>query len=240
MSGHSKWSKVKHQKATTDVVKAQAFTKAGRAIAVAIKEGGKIANPDLNFHLRLAIEKARSVNMPKETIDRAIARASEEEGSGLAVLLYEGYAKGGVAYLVEVATDNPNRSVSLVKNVFERHEGSLAGPGSVAYLFERVGVVNVASAPNLSLDHVIDQALASGADDVKEYPGGFEIVTRPHLLFAVKDSIERAGLPVHEARLVMRPTAPRVLDHAAEQGIEELTHDLMALDDVQRVYSNTL
>ena len=137
MSGHSKWSKVKHQKATTDVAKGAAFTKASRAITIAVHEGGGMTDPNANFRLRLAIEKARSVNMPKDTIERAIAKAAGTGGETLEQVTYEGYGPAGVAFLVEAATDNRNRTVSVIKNIFERYGGTLTGPGAVSFLFTR-------------------------------------------------------------------------------------------------------
>src|SRR3989338_10745888 len=143
MSGHSKWSKVKHQKATTDAVKSRAFTRASRAITVSVKEGGGIADPDKNFRLRLAIEQAKAVNMPKDTIERAIEKGSGAGAAAYENLLYEGYGPGGVAYLVEAATDNHQRTVSEVKHVFDHAGGTLAAPGAVSYQFRRSGVVLV-------------------------------------------------------------------------------------------------
>lgn len=137
MSGHSKWSKVKHQKATTDVVKAVAFTKASRGIMMAVREGGGITDPEKNFRLRLAIEKARAVNMPKENIARAMEKAAGGAAGDIEPITYEGYGPGGVALLVEAATDNRNRTVSVIKHMFERHGGTLGGPGSVSFLFTR-------------------------------------------------------------------------------------------------------
>ena len=137
MSGHSKWSKVKHQKATTDVVKGAAFTKASRAITLAVREGGGIPDPEKNFRLRLAIEKARAVNMPKENIARAIDKATGGGAGDIEQVVYEGYGPGGVAFMIEAATDNRNRTVSVVKNMFERNGGTLAGPGAVSFLFTK-------------------------------------------------------------------------------------------------------
>lgn len=139
MSGHSKWSKVKHQKATTDVVKSFAFTKASRAIAVAVKEGGGITDPASNFHLRLAVEKAHAVNMPKENIERAIARGAGEGAAAIEQIMYEGYGPGGIAILIEAATDNRQRTVSQIKNILVRAGGTLVSPGALNYLFEKRG-----------------------------------------------------------------------------------------------------
>ncbi|MCX6793930.1 MAG: YebC/PmpR family DNA-binding transcriptional regulator [Candidatus Gottesmanbacteria bacterium] len=141
MSGHSKWSKVKHQKATTDVVKSFAFTKASHAITVAVKEGGGITDPVSNFHLRLAVEKAHAVNMPKENIERAIAKAAGEGAAAIEQIMYEGYGPGGVAILIHAATDKRQRTVSQIKNVLERAGGTLVSPGGVNFLFERRGTI---------------------------------------------------------------------------------------------------
>ncbi|MBI5619340.1 YebC/PmpR family DNA-binding transcriptional regulator [Candidatus Gottesmanbacteria bacterium] len=139
MSGHSKWSKVKHQKALTDTAKGSAFTKASRAITVAVHEGGGITDPNGNFRLRLAIEGARAVNMPKETIQRAIDKGRGAGEGAIEQVIYEAYGPGGVGMLIEAATDNRNRTVSVIKNVFERFGGSLASPGAVSFLFTRSG-----------------------------------------------------------------------------------------------------
>lgn len=137
MSGHSKWSKVKHQKAVTDVTKARFFTKAARAIGVAVEEGGGATDPAMNFKLRLAIEKARSVNMPRENIERAIARGKGDGGPNLETILYEGFGPGGTGLLIETATDNKQRTVSVIRNILETAGGSLGSVGSARYLFER-------------------------------------------------------------------------------------------------------
>lgn len=138
MSGHSKWSKVKHQKAVTDAVKGKLFTKAAQAITIALREGGGVADPAGNFKLRLAIEKARAVNMPKENIERAIVRAAGHGSGGFEVILYEGFGPGGAAILIEAATDNRQRTVSAIRNVLDSAGGSLGSAGSARYLFERV------------------------------------------------------------------------------------------------------
>lgn len=144
MSGHSKWSKVKHQKATTDLAKAAAFTKASRAITVAVKEGGGITDLNGNFRLRLAIDKAREVNMPKDTIQRAIEKASGEGANAFEQVTYEGYGPGGAAILIEGTTDNRNRTTSQIKNVLERNGGSLARPGAVQFQFTKEYTVSTA------------------------------------------------------------------------------------------------
>src|SRR3989344_921527 len=177
MSGHSKWSKVKHQKATTDVAKAQAFTKASRAITVSVREGGGITDPNLNFRLRLAIEKARDVNMPKNTIERAIEKGSGGQAGSLSQITYDCFGPQGVALLVETTTDNKMRTVSEVKNVLERGGGRLASPGSVAYLFKRWGILVIPKA-NVTYDTLLTDAIVAGAHDVIEREDMFEVYRR--------------------------------------------------------------
>jgi len=138
MSGHSKWSKVKHQKAITDAAKAKAFTKASRAITIAVKEGGGIADPDSNFRLRLVIEQAKAINMPKETIERAIAKAKGDNAQQLESLLYEAYGPEGVAFIIVTVTDNRQRTTAAIKNILDHHGATLVSPGSVMFQFEKI------------------------------------------------------------------------------------------------------
>ncbi len=237
MSGHSKWSKVKHQKATTDVVKGAAFTKASRAIMVAVRECGGITDPEKNFRLRLALEKARAVNMPKETIHRAIEKAAGGGGGDIAQVMYEGYGPGGIAFLVDAATDNRNRTVSIIKNTFERHAGSLATPGAVAFLFIRSGVLTV-SRDTINMDRMIEAVLDAGGDDVVTTEDMYEIYTDSSRLSHVRQSLEEKGIVIDHAQLIMRPkTLVTVVPEVAERaGV--LVADLETLDDVQHVYTN--
>ncbi len=237
MSGHSKWSKVKHQKATTDAVKGMAFTKAAHAITVAVREGGGVIDPNFNFRLRLAIEKARGVNMPKENIERAIERGVGKAGGEIQALTYEGYGPGGVAVLVEVTTDNHQRSVAMIKNVFEHAGGGLAAPGAVSFLFGRAGVMTVAKA-NLTLDQLLTAALAAGADDVRERDDMFEVYSQAHNTAAVKQKLEEAGITIDNTELIMKPLTRVVLPEDKHRAAEKLIEELETLDDVQAVYSN--
>ncbi len=236
MSGHSKWSKVKHQKATTDAVKSQAFTRISRALTVAVREGGGMSDPDKNFRLRLAIEQARAVNMPKDTIERAIERGSGTAGAAIENLMYEGYGPGGVAYLVEAATDNRQRTGSLVKHEFDRVGGSLASPGAVTYQFRRSGVLLVAKA-GVTMEAVLEGALAAGADDVIERDDVFEIYTKDTTLPAVKTHLEVHGIPVSEASLIMLPVQTVSPGDDVREKNEQLVAALELLDDVQNVYT---
>ncbi len=239
MSGHSKWSKVKHQKATTDVVKSFAFTKASRAIAVAVREGGGITDPTMNFHLRLAVEKARDVNMPKENIERAIARGAGEGGSALEQIMYEGYGPGGVAILIEATTDNRQRSVSQIKNVLERAGGTLASPGAVLFQFIRRGVLTVPK-QGITYDALLSAACDAGAQDVVETTDLFEIYTQDGTLPAVKQSLDALKIPIENTARIMHPTAPISGDDALHVKIDDLEASLEELDDVQMVFTNLL
>lgn len=157
MSGHSKWSKVKHQKAVTDVVKAKSFTQASRAITIAVKEGGG-GNPEHNFRLRLAIDQARAVNMPKENIERAIAKGLGSDAGDLEQIFYEGFGPHGVAFLIDAATDNRNRTVSFIKSIFDRAGGSLASPHAVSYMFTVSDVGERQPKPEFRIQLAGDQA----------------------------------------------------------------------------------
>jgi YebC/PmpR family DNA-binding regulatory protein len=236
MSGHSKWSKVKHQKAVTDVVKGAAFTKASRAITVAVAEGGGATDPDHNFRLRLAIDQARAVNMPKDTIARAIERGGGRDAS-LQSVRYEGYGPGGVAVLVEAATDNKNRTVSQVKQVFERYHGSIATPGAVAFLFEPAGVILIEK-KGTTYDTIFEKAVEAGASDIAEKDTVFEVYAKPELLESVSNKLKNLGLSIENAELIMKPTRTIPLTEDNARTIEKLTDDLAALDDVQQTYDN--
>ncbi len=237
MSGHSKWSKVKHQKAVTDAVKGQAFTKASRAITIAVREGGGIADPNGNFRLRLAIEKAREVNMPKENIDRAIEKGKGAGGQAIEQILYEAYGPGGVALLIEAATDNRQRTVSDVKHQLDRAGGTLASPGAVSYLFSRSGIVTVAKKDH-SMDELTEAALEVGADDIVETADVFELYTNPHAVSEVKKKLEEKGIAIDNAAFIMKPVNPVSVDAAQHGKIDTLISQLEALDDVQQVYTN--
>jgi len=236
MSGHSKWSKVKHQKATTDVAKAAAFTQASRAIAVAVKEGGGITNPNDNFHLRLAIEKAHDVNMPKENIERIIDKAKGGKDA-ITTVTYEGYAPFGVAIYIEGATDNGNRTVSFIKQILEHAGGAMASPGAVSYLFERKGVITI-PVSSVPFDDVFAIAVDSGAFDVIELSDVFEIYTKPTEVMKIRDIFEEKGIHTEMARLVMHPVSSIELPEDKHGIVSEVIERLEALDDVQEVYTN--
>lgn len=235
MSGHSKWSKVKHQKAVTDVAKSAAFTRASRAITISVKEGGGVTDPNFNFRLRLAIEKARSVNMPKDNIERAIQKANAESGSILEET-YEGYGPYGIAFFIETATDNANRTVSTIKQFLEHAGGSMASPGAVSYLFDRRGVITVPL--TVSSDTVFENALEAGADDVVTYDDCYELYTHPEKLFQVRKALEEKGIPVSSFALVMEAKVPISLSPEKNDQVDRLIEKLEEVDDIQRVFTN--
>lgn len=237
MSGHSKWSKVKHQKAVTDVAKARYFTQASRGITLAVTEGGGSTNPDDNFRLRLAIEKARSVNMPKENIERAINRGKGQDGVVLERVVYEGYGPGGVAILVEGTTDNRNRTGQLVKNLFEKTGGSLASPGAVKYLFRDYWMLTVASGP-ASYDSLLESAIACGADDAVAAADGYQIIASQEKLSAVKSGLEKAGWVIEGVEYMREPQAMISVGSAEARGVTDLVTSLTELDDIHNVTTN--
>jgi YebC/PmpR family DNA-binding regulatory protein len=236
MSGHSKWSKVKHQKATTDVLKAVAFTRATRGITIAVKDGGGVTDPNTNFHLRLAIEKARSVNMPKENIERAIDKAKGVGGENIHQIVYEAYGPFGVALYIEAATNNINRTVSFLKQVLEHAGGSMGSPGTVSHLFNHRGVILVSK--EMPYDTILTYALEFGADDVIEKEDVFEMYTKPDQLFAVKTNLEEKNVRVDSFSLVMEAKAVITLSSDHQERIDALIERIEESDDIQRVYTN--
>ncbi|MBI4100371.1 YebC/PmpR family DNA-binding transcriptional regulator [Candidatus Microgenomates bacterium] len=238
MSGHSKWAQIKRQKGTADIKRGQAFTKLANAITIAVRQGGGIADPDANFRLRLAIEKARQSNMPKENIERAIRRASGKEGGDLEEAVYEGYGPGKVAVMVEVATDNKQRTAGEIRNIFDREGGVLGSKGSVSYLFESVGQISVPKKEK-NADDIMLVAIDSGAQDVEETTETVEIYTKPEDLNRVKEAVKEKGLDVSSAELEMKPqTTVAVTDPQMAQKILAFIEKLENLDDVQRVFAN--
>lgn len=237
MSGHSKWSKVKHQKEGTDALKGQAFTKASRAISVAVREGGGISDPAANFKLRLAIEQARAVNMPKDTIERAIEKGKGATAGALQSLVYEGYGPGGVAMLVEAATDNPMRTGSEVRHLFEYYGGSLAGPGAVSYQFKRAIVLKIPK-NGKTFDEVFPVAVESGADDAVEGESSYDVYIYGASDNTVREKLQKAGLPVSETQLIMKPVTTVSLSEEGSEKLVDLVGSLNDLEDVATVYTN--
>ena len=235
MSGHSHWATTKHQKALTDNKRGQIFTKLVRVITVAARDGGDLTS---NFKLRLAVEKARAVNMPKANIDRAIERGSGagEGGSGLMEGIYEGFGPGNMAVMVSVLTDNKNRTASEIKKIFERSGGTLGQPGSVAFLFDKKGRLMVEKKPDTQNE--ILQLIDLGADEVEELTEGIEVFTPANKLAETKSKIEQAGLAVKEAELVFVPKSYLGLGEDLKEKAIEFLETLDNHDDVQEVYTN--
>ncbi|MFL5968678.1 MAG: YebC/PmpR family DNA-binding transcriptional regulator [Gaiellaceae bacterium] len=238
MSGHSKWSSIKHKKGAADAKRGKLFSKLSRAIIVATKEGG--ADPAANLALQNAIEKARSYSMPKDNIERAIARGSggDSDGQSFETVIYEGYGPGGVAVIVEALTDNRNRTASDVRHAFDKNDGNLGTSGAVAWLFERRGVVLV-PADGSDEDELTLAAAEGGADDVSLDGSTYEVVAAPDALTAVREAIEAAGFTIESAELTMRPkTTVQVADEATAKKVVRLIDQLEENDDIQDVYAN--
>ncbi|HCM82713.1 MAG: transcriptional regulator [Candidatus Gottesmanbacteria bacterium GW2011_GWA2_44_17] len=238
MSGHSKWSKVKHQKATTDVLKGAAFTKATRAITIAVKEGGGVTDPNTNFHLRLAVEKARAVNMPKENIQRAMEKAKGTDAQELHQVAYEAYGPFGIAFYIEAATDNMNRTVSFIKQTLEHQGGSMAGPGAVTYLFDCRGVILVPK-ETCSYDTIFGYVLEFGAEDVQEQEDVFEVYTAPESLYRIKTKLEEKNVTIDSSSVVMQAKAGIIVPSEKQEIIDTLVERLEQSEDIQRVFTNT-
>jgi YebC/PmpR family DNA-binding regulatory protein len=237
MSGHSKWSSIKHKKGAQDAKRGQLFSKLSRAIIVAAREGG--ADPDANATLAAAIQKARDNSMPKDNIERAIARGAGAAGEGDAyeTVTYEGYGPNGVAVLVEALTDNRNRTAADVRHVFAKHDGNLGASGVVAWLFERKGVVLVAD--TVDEDEVMLVAADAGADDVRHEGTSYEVTCSPDELTTVRAALEGMGIEVEAAELTMLPkTTVQIEDEAAARKLLRLMDALEENDDVQDVYAN--
>ena len=236
MSGHSKWSTIKRKKGAADAKRGQMFTKMGRELAIAAREGGPDA--EANFKLRMVIDKAKSVSMPKENIERAIRRgAGLEKGDVLEQLTYEGYGPGGVAFLVQVVTDNKNRAVSEVRRYFTRHGGNLGETGCVAWLFALRGVIT-AQTGNKDADALFEMAVEAGAEDVQVDEDTVEIYTIPEDLQPVRMTLEKSGLVIESAHMSMVPSTLAQLDDKVALQAMSLIEELEDLDDVQAVYSN--
>jgi len=236
MSGHSKWSSIKHKKGAADAKRGKLFSKLSRAITVAAKEGG--ADPSANATLATAIQKAKDNSMPKDNIDRAIQRgAGAGEGEVYETIIYEGYGPAGVAVLVEAMTDNRNRTAADVRNIFNKTGGKLGETGTVAWIFERKGsiVVDTSAADE---DDLMTVAIEAGAEDVSQDEHTFEIVTDPSDFMAVRGAIETAGIAFTSAELAMLPKTTVQLEQSDAKKMLRLMDALEDNDDVQEVHAN--
>jgi len=233
MSGHSKWAQIKRQKGVADARRGQLFTKLTREIIIATREGG--SSPEANFRLRLAIQKARDNNMPLDNIERAIKRGSgEAEGASLVEMVLEGYGPSGAAILVQALSDNRNRTLQDVRNIFSRHGGSLGESGCVAWLFDPTGLITV-PINNLDAEELELQAIDAGADDVKVENGYVEIYAKPQDMEKVRAAIEQKNLPIASSELIMMSKNMVELDEKAALQALKLLDELEELDEVQHV-----
>jgi len=238
LSGHSKWSSIKHKKGAADAKRGQLFSKLARAIIVAAREGGP--DPDGNATLATAIQKARDNSMPKENIERAIARGSgaAAEGESYETVTYEGYGDGGVAVFVEALTDNRNRTAAEVRHIFAKHDGNLGTSGAVAWLFERKGVV-IVPAGDVDEDDLMLVAADGGADDVELDGSSYQVISAPDDLAAVRAALDEAGIAFESAELTMLPkTTVAVEEESTAKKLLRLMDALEENDDVQAVYAN--
>ncbi len=237
MAGHSKWANIKHRKAAQDAKRGKIFTKLIRELTVAARNGG--GDPADNPRLRAIMDKALGANMPRDTIDRAIARGvGADDNENVEELTYEGYAPGGVAVLVEAMTDNRNRTASEVRHAFSKHGGNLGTDGSVAYLFSKKGEISFE--PGADEDKILEVALEAGADDVvTNDDGSIDVYTTPEAFGAVKDALDAAGLAAASAEVGMIPsTQAQIDDLETAQKVLKMIDMLEDLDDVQNVFSN--
>jgi YebC/PmpR family DNA-binding regulatory protein len=236
MSGHSKWSSIKHKKAVVDSRRGAAFSKLTRAITVAAREGG--GDPDGNAALENAIRKAREASMPKDNIERAIAKGTGEGGDAEAIesVLYEGYGPGGVAILVEAVTENRNRTSAEVRHAFSKNNGSMGEPGSVAYLFEKKGIILIDAGRYSEEDLMV--AVDAGAEDVTTDEDVFEVITEPAQFAAVRRALEQAGIEMDSAELAYRPTSSVPVEEQQAASLMKLIDRLDELDDVTAVHAN--
>jgi YebC/PmpR family DNA-binding regulatory protein len=236
MSGHSKWATIKRKKGALDAKRGQAFTKVIRELVTAARLGGP--DPAGNPRLRLVIEKARALNMPKDNIERAIRRgAGGGEGESYEEVTYEGYGPGGVAVLVEALTDNRNRTVGEIRHTFSKHGGNLGQTGCVSHLFEKRGVLEF-ERNGIDVDRLYEAALEAGADDVAESESTVEVVTDPRSFESVRDALVGQGFQPVSAGVTMRPTTTVKLEGAVAEQMLKLAEALEDLDDVQSVSAN--
>ncbi len=238
MSGHSKWANIKHKKGKADAARGKIFTKIGREIAIAVKEGG--GDPAVNGKLRDIIAKAKANNMPNDSITRSIKKAAGEmDNVVFEEITYEGYAPGGVAVICEIVTDNRNRTASEIRHIFDKNGGSLGTTGSVGYMFDHKGLLIVERGPGVDEEELMMQALDAGAEDMKSYDDSFEILTAPNDFSAVREALEGQGIVfVSAERSKLPQTTVEVDDAETLEKVQKLLDMLDDNDDVMEVYHN--
>ncbi len=239
MSGHSHWSTIRRKKEANDSKKGAVFTKIAREIVIAVREGGG-TDPSFNVRLRMILDKARMMGMPRDNIDRAIKRGAGDDKDGLVIeqITYEGYGPNGVAILIDVTTDNRNRAVAAVRHAISRGGGTMGNPGAVAWQFNRKGSISVPGA--VDFDKLFEAAVNAGAEDVLQgdEEDAHEVRTEPGELHTVSVALKEAGIPVTDAELVMIPQNEVALEPKSAVQVLKLISNLEELDDVQRVFSN--
>lgn len=238
MSGHSKWSQIKRQKGVADIKRGATFTKLANAITIATREGGG-GDPASNFKLRLAMDQARAVNMPKDNIQRAIDRGlGKGDAAALETVTYEGYAPGKVALIITAATDNKNRTTPEVKNTLEKSGGTFASQGAVSWMFADCGLI-VVPKNGKTFDEIFELAVDAGAEDVEDSGNAVEIYTKPNEVEVVKRSLEEKGVVAESAELSKKPTTVTgIADEEVVNKVMSTIEKLEELDDVQKVFSN--
>ncbi len=238
MSGHSKWHNIQRRKGKQDAVRGQLFTKLSRDVYQAAKEGG--GNPDTNFRLKVAIERAKQANVPADTITRTIAKATGTlQGVTYEEILYEGYGPHGVAVMLEIVTDNRNRSAADIRHIFSKRGGNLGESGCVAWMFKRVGEISVPkSEAGIDFDELMLLALEAGASDLQEEDDTYTVKTEPEDFKAVRDALEAAGVPIDAAELTYEPQTTVTLSGEALDEVLDLVDALENHDDVQSVHAN--
>lgn len=238
MSGHSKWANIRHKKGKSDAARGKIFTKLGREIVVAVKQGG--ADPNSNSKLADAIAKARANNMPNDTITRSIKKASGElEGVTYEEIVYEGYGAGGVAIVVEAVTDNRNRTASDIRHIFDKYGGSMGATNCVMWMFDKKGELLIEKTPKMNEDEVMMNALEAGASDIIDQGDVYEVITAPEDFSAVRQALEKCGYSFLSAEVEMIPqTTVDIKDVEAAGKINRMIEMLEDNDDVQNVYHN--
>ena len=238
MSGHSKWANIKIKKGKSDAQRGKAFTKLGRELAIAVKAGG--ANPDANSRLKDVIAKAKAANMPNDNIMRSIKKASGDGDSAVyEEITYEGYGPGGVAVIIDAATDNRNRTAGDIRHYFDKFGGNLGQSGSVAFLFNKKGLILIEKDGKISEDDLMMEALDAGAEDFTSEEDYFEITTDPNEFSKVREALEKKGYEFLEADVSMIPTmTTRLTDAKQIEFMDKLIENLEDMDDIQNVYHN--
>lgn len=238
MSGHSKWATIKRQKGLNDAKRGQAFTKLANAITIAVKKGGGNTDPEFNASLRLAIDRAKAANMPKDNIERSISKgAGAGAGEELDEVLYEGFTPGGVGLLIEAVTDKKQRTVAEVKTTLEKNGGTMAGQGAVSYQFQKAGEI-ILLKKGKSIDEILEIAMDNNVFDYEEDDSSVVLYTEPQDLQKAKEGLEKSGFAIEDAGLSYKPNSRISVAKEHEEKILALIEKLEDMDDVQKVYTN--